>query len=271
MVDIVGLRFVTEGQKQALDALGQYQKGLLNLGQLQDKHVATMNAAQNRQDSEARRHLQNYLRYQREQETATQRAARAREQAAAQAIAAQKRQDAEDRRAFQVYIRHQREREAADKRAAVEQTRIADQRAQMPLAVDVDLIAVANRNRDVDAGPVLRLQHFGATQDVLLDRLALRLARACDGVASRDEKRLLFRHLLAVDHCLRAVRPLQQHDFCRPGTARPVFGNADFIAARLGVEVVGSEELDEIVDDEDRPADFLVELDDDAGDDDGEA
>ncbi len=43
MVDLVGLRFVTTGEKQAIQALKDYHSQHLTLAQLQDKHVAAFN------------------------------------------------------------------------------------------------------------------------------------------------------------------------------------------------------------------------------------
>jgi hypothetical protein len=104
MVDVVGLRFVTDGQLEALNALRDYQDGLRDLSSLKNKYVATMNAAvarevqaekkaaqdiataQRQRDAEDRAALQRYLRYQREREAAAQREARAAEKAAGEAI-----------------------------------------------------------------------------------------------------------------------------------------------------------------------------------------
>jgi hypothetical protein len=43
MVDTVGLRFVTEGEQQALRALERYRAGLTDLERLQDRHVGAFN------------------------------------------------------------------------------------------------------------------------------------------------------------------------------------------------------------------------------------
>ena len=43
MVDVVGLRFVTTGEKEALQALDAYRRGQKSLADLQDKHVAAFN------------------------------------------------------------------------------------------------------------------------------------------------------------------------------------------------------------------------------------
>jgi hypothetical protein len=67
MVDVVGLRFVTEGEKEAIASLRLYQAGIRQLTDLQDKHVAAMNralreeaAAQNQADTARQRALQSY-------------------------------------------------------------------------------------------------------------------------------------------------------------------------------------------------------------------
>jgi hypothetical protein len=67
MVDVVGLRFVTEGEKEALASLRLYQAGIRQLTDLQDKHVAAMNralreeaAAQRQADTARQRALQSY-------------------------------------------------------------------------------------------------------------------------------------------------------------------------------------------------------------------
>jgi hypothetical protein len=43
MADVVGLRFVTTGEREAIAAYDRYKAGLLSLGQVQDKHVAAFN------------------------------------------------------------------------------------------------------------------------------------------------------------------------------------------------------------------------------------
>lgn len=43
MADVVGLRFVTTGEKEAIAAYERYKAGLLSLGQVQNKHVAAFN------------------------------------------------------------------------------------------------------------------------------------------------------------------------------------------------------------------------------------
>jgi hypothetical protein len=45
MTDVVGLRFVTEGEQQALRALEAYRRGLIGVGDIQEKHVVKINAA----------------------------------------------------------------------------------------------------------------------------------------------------------------------------------------------------------------------------------
>lgn len=125
MVDVVGLRFVTDGQMEALNALRDYQNGLKSLADMQNKHVATMNRALA------------------ERERAEQRAARTAEQAAAAAIAAQNRRDAEDRRAYQNYLRYNREKEAAAQREArvIEQAAQEAVRAQQRQAQETEALA----------------------------------------------------------------------------------------------------------------------------------
>jgi len=45
MTDVVGLRFVTEGEKNAIAALDAYRKGLARVSDIQDKYVGHMNRA----------------------------------------------------------------------------------------------------------------------------------------------------------------------------------------------------------------------------------
>lgn len=40
MADLVGLRFVSEGEREAIQALDAYRRGQMTLSDLQDKHVA---------------------------------------------------------------------------------------------------------------------------------------------------------------------------------------------------------------------------------------
>lgn len=69
MVDVVGLRFITEGEKEAIAALNLYRAGIRQLRDLQDRHVAAMNRAlraeqeaQQRATQERQRALQSYQR-----------------------------------------------------------------------------------------------------------------------------------------------------------------------------------------------------------------
>jgi hypothetical protein len=127
MVDVVGLRFVTDGQVEALDALRRYEAGLIGLSDLQNKHVSTMNRALNER-------------------------VRAEERAARQIAVAQSARDAEDRRSFQVYLRYQREKEQAAISEAREQERAAQQiirakeeeaRAQQRVRAETEMLARA--------------------------------------------------------------------------------------------------------------------------------
>lgn len=137
MADVVGLRFVTTGEKEAIAAYDRYKAGLLSLGQVQDKHVAAFNRraseeirALQRQDTEARKAFQNRLRYDREKEQAAAQAARAVEQAAQQEARAIQRQDAEARKAYQQYLRYQQEKERAAESAAREIEQAAEREAR---------------------------------------------------------------------------------------------------------------------------------------------
>ena len=173
MVDVVGLRFVTEGEAKALRALDMYRAGLDRTSAQQKQYASQMNAAAQRElqavrnlmqireraaraqeqaaaqaaraiakeDADQRRSLQEYLRYQREKENAAKAQARAQEQAAAQAARAIARQDAEDRRALQQYLRYQQEKE----RAAKAQARAQEQAAQEEMRATQRLAAERER------------------------------------------------------------------------------------------------------------------------------
>lgn len=135
MVDVVGLRFVTQGEQQALRALELWRGGLIQTQNVQDRHVAAMNRAANEQIRGVTNVMRMRARAAREAEQAVQREARAVEQAARREAAAIARRDAEDRRAFQAYLRAQQERE----RAARRQARAAEQTAQREAAATAQL------------------------------------------------------------------------------------------------------------------------------------
>ena len=152
MADIVGLRFVTTGEKEAIQAYESYKRGLLELGKVQNKHVAAFNrrareeiTAIQRQDAEARKALQNRLRYENEKERAAAQAARAVEQAAAREARAVAKQDAEARKAYQQYLRYQQENERAAAQAAreVEQTAAREARAQQEVVQSYNRLRAA--------------------------------------------------------------------------------------------------------------------------------
>lgn len=54
MVDVVGLRFITEGEKEAIAALSLYRAGIRQLRDLQDTQVAAMNRAMREQERATR-------------------------------------------------------------------------------------------------------------------------------------------------------------------------------------------------------------------------
>ena len=54
MVDVVGLRFITEGEKEAIAALSLYRAGIRRLRDLQDTQVAAMNRAMREQERATR-------------------------------------------------------------------------------------------------------------------------------------------------------------------------------------------------------------------------
>lgn len=77
MVDVVGLRFVTQGEAQALKALDSYRKGLANLSGVQNQHVAGVN----RQVQREIQAVNNVMRMREQEARAAQRAAADKQQA----------------------------------------------------------------------------------------------------------------------------------------------------------------------------------------------
>lgn len=130
MVDVVGLRFVVEGEQAVMNAIRAYRQSLGDLQQVQVQQSTASGRALQRRDTEERRYFQNFLRYNREKESVAQREARAQQQAAQQVIRATQRRDAEDRQAFQRYLRLQMERERAARETARAEERAAARSAQ---------------------------------------------------------------------------------------------------------------------------------------------
>jgi hypothetical protein len=176
MVDVVGLRFVTEGQKEALSALREYENETKTLADLQNKHVATMNRALAQREAAERKAAQASARARREMEVAAQREAATQGRAATQAIAAQRRRDAEERRLYQNLLRYQREKEAAAQREVAAQERAATQ-----------AIAAQNRRDAEDRRALTNYLRYQREKEAAAQKEAATQARAAQETARAQQ------------------------------------------------------------------------------------
>jgi hypothetical protein len=131
MADIVGLRFVTEGEKTALAALRAYRSGMLDLDKVQDKYVAAFNRRARDEMAGVRRVAMLRQKALDEQRRETERAARAEQQAAQEKKRAAEQAARAIEQAAQREARAQREAAQETARLAAETEMLA--RAYNPL------------------------------------------------------------------------------------------------------------------------------------------
>ena len=108
-----------------------------------------------------------------------------------------------------------------------------DQRAQVPLAFDDDILAIDWHDRDVNAGELVVLEHFRAAQNALphLVRHAVALARHRH--AHREQHVLAGNEvLLRQHHAIRQAQQLHRHF-----VARPVLGDCDLVGIKIARRV----------------------------------
>lgn len=204
MADIVGLRFVTTGEKEAIQAYESYKRGLLELGKVQNKHVAAFN----RRAREERAALE---------ATARAAARAAREQAQAAARAAQ-----EQARAAAAY----RQLAGSMDPAVAAANRLASAQKVLQTAFDQGVISAQKK------AAMLRQLNAQYTADEL-NRYAAAQRKVSDTIIQGDAavKRLSGDMQLLTERLKQGTITQQQHDTALKALARQLAINNNYVKA----------------------------------------